>query len=176
MAAMNPQPTGSHRGTYDAVFRHPVARNLQWRDVWSMLGSVADAVQEHNGTLKISRNGLTLVLHRPRGKDLADLKELTQVRHFLERSGAAPPPVAPAEGVHLLVVIDHREARVYRTELHGTVPTRITPYDPHGGGRHLHYVEDDSSGQRKPERRSFYEAVATALAGAEKVLVFGGGT
>jgi hypothetical protein len=147
--------------------------------VWSMLGTVAD-VQEQNGTLKATRNGQALVLHRPRGKDLADLKELAQVRHFLERSGApAPAPASPpaaADGTHLLVVIDHREARVYRTELRGSVPQRITPYDPRGDGRHLHYVEDDSNGQRKPERRSFYEAVAAALAGAEQVLVFGAGT
>jgi hypothetical protein len=176
---MNSPPNGSHRGTYDAVFRRPAAHNLQWRDVWTMLGTVAD-VQEHNGTLKATRNGQALVLHRPRGKDLADLKELAQVRHFLERSGAPAPaaasPPAAADGTHLLVVIDHREARVYRTELRGSVPQRITPYDPRGDGRHLHYVEDDSNGQRKPERRSFYEAVAAALAGAEQVLVFGAGT
>ena len=73
-------------------------------------------------------------------------------------------------------MIDHRQARVYRTELRGSVPQRITPYDAHGAGRHLHYVEDDSNGQRKPERRSFYEAVAAALAGAEQVLVFGAAT
>jgi hypothetical protein len=183
-AEMNSPPTGSHRGTYDAVFRRPAAHNLQWRDVWSMLNTVADAVQEHNGTLKVTRNGQALVLHRPRGKDLADLKELAQVRHFLERSGApAPPlaatatsPAATAGGAHVLVVIDHREARIYRTELSGSVPQRITPDDPRGDGRHLHYVEDDSNGPRKPERRSFYEAFAAALAGAGQVLVFGAGT
>ena len=109
---MNSPPNGSHRGTYDAVFRRPAAHNLQWRDVWSMLGTVAD-VQEHNGTLKVTRNGQALVLHRPRGKDLADLKELAQVRHFLERSGAPCRRRLHrrlAHGAHLLVVIDHREA------------------------------------------------------------------
>jgi hypothetical protein len=95
---MNSPATGSHRGTYDAVFRRPAAHNLRWRDVWSMLGTVAEAVQETNGTLKVSRNGQTLVLHRPRGKDLADLKELAQVRHFLERSGAPVPPLAAPDG------------------------------------------------------------------------------
>ena len=89
----------------------------------------ADAVEETNGTLKVTRNGQSLMLHRPRGKDMADKKELMQVRHFLERSGAPAP--APAKvGTHLLVVIDHREARIYSTELHGSVAQRITPYDP----------------------------------------------
>jgi hypothetical protein len=79
-------------------------------------------------------------------------------------------------GLHLLVVIDHREARVYRAEMHGSVPQRVMPYDPDGYGRHLRYVEDDANGQRKPERKSFYEAVAKTLRGAEKVLLFGRGT
>ena len=80
----------SQQSTYSALFRQPLPRDLQWRDVWAMLGgmSATEAVQEDSGTLKITRNGRTLVLHRPRGKDLADAKELTQVRNFLERSGA----------------------------------------------------------------------------------------
>ncbi len=77
------------------------------------------------------RNGHALMLHRPRGKDLADKEELTQIRHFLERSDVPEQPPA-ATGTHLLVVIDHREARIYSTELHGSVPQRITPYDPFG--------------------------------------------
>ena len=79
-------------------------------------------------------------------------------------------------GSHFLVVIDHREARIYKAELHGSVPERITPYDPHGYGRYLHNVQDDANGQRKPERKTFYEAVARALHGAEKILIFGSST
>lgn len=79
-------------------------------------------------------------------------------------------------GTHLLVVIDHREARVYKTVLQGTVPQCITPHDPYGYGRNLHYVQDDSNGQRKPELKSFYEAVAKTLRGAQQILVFGSGT
>ena len=85
-------------------------------------------------------------------------------------------PSAVAEGGHLLVVIDHRQARIYKTEVHGAVPQQITPYDPDGFGRHLHYVQDKSNGQRKPERKSFYEAVAKTLEGAEQILMFGSGT
>ena len=77
---------------------------------------------------------------------------------------------------HLLVVIDHQEARVYRTEVSGAVPERITPYDPHGYGRHLHSAHEWTDGKRQPERKSFYEAVAKTLQGAGQVLLFGGGT
>ena len=77
---------------------------------------------------------------------------------------------------HLLVVIDHQEARVYRTEIHGAVPERIAPYDPHGYGRHLHSAHEWTDGKSQPERKSFYEAVAKTLRGAEQVLLFGSGT
>jgi hypothetical protein len=184
--------SGPHQKVYQRVFAHPMPHNLPWREVWSMLGAMpgADAVEDGKGNLKVARNGQTLVLHRARGKDLADRQELMQVRHFLERSEmpaprALPAPTATAEryaadaaeiGTHLLVVIDHREARIYSTEVHGSVPRRITPYDPFGYGRALHYKQDDSNGQRKPERTSFYEAVAKTLAGARQVLLFGAGT
>jgi hypothetical protein len=180
---MESQLTGSHRHAYDALFQHPVARNLQWRDVWSMLGVVAEAVEGQNGNLKVTRNGQTLVLHRPRGKDLTDAKEVSQIRNFLERSVGPKDPISSKEanevatdGKHLLVVLDHREARVYKTELHGAVPQKIRPYNPHGFGRHLHYVQDESNGQRKPERLSFYQAIVKTLEGAEQILLFGRGT
>lgn len=174
---MESQLTGVHATTYQRVFQHPMPHNLQWREVWSMLEAIADIVtaEDAQGNLKLTRNGQTLTAHRPRGKDLADKKELMRVRHFLERSTASPPRPA-ALGAHLLVVIDHRAARIYSAELHGTVPRRITPYDPLGFGRYLHYNQDDSNGQRKPERKSFYEAVAETLSNAEKILVFGTGT
>ena len=142
-----------------------------------MLGAMKDAtaVEESNGNLKVTRNGQTLVLHRPRGKDLADKKELMHVRHFLERSQTLVPVPATA-GTHLLVVIDHREARIFTTEMHGSVPQKIAPYDPFGFDRDLHYNQDDSNGQRKPEQKSFYEAVAKTLQGAQKILMFGTGT
>jgi len=174
---METQLSGPHQKTYQHIFQHPIPQNLQWREVWSMLSAMhnAVAVEDDNGNLKVKRNGQTLVLHRPRGKDLADKRELMQVRHFLERSGV-PMPAPPATGSHLLVVIDHRQARIYSTELHGAIPQRVVPYDPFGFGRDLHYNQDDSNGQRKPELKSFYEAVAKTLQGAQQILLFGTGT
>ena len=77
---------------------------------------------------------------------------------------------------HLLVVIDHQEAKVYRTEVHGAVPQRIVPFDPHGHGRHLHSAQEWTDGKRQPEKKSFYEAIAKTLRGADQILLFGSGT
>jgi hypothetical protein len=174
---MGTQLSGKHQKVYQHLFQHPIPHNLEWREVWAMLSAIPgiEAVEEENGNLRVSRNGQVQVLHRPRHKDLADEQEVMQIRHFLDRSAAAAPAAAPA-GTHLLVVIDHREARIYRTEMQGAVPKRIEPYDPFGFGRALHNDETDGDGRRKPEQRSFYEAVAKTLAGAEKILLFGTAT
>jgi len=141
-----------------------------------MLDAMAGVLQEeHDGTRKLTHNGQMLILHRPFRKNITDVRELMNLRRFLEQSQTAVPQ-PPAEGTHLLVVIDHRLARIYKAELHGSVPQRVLPYDRSGVGRHLHYVQDDSNGKRKPEVKSFYEAVAKTLEDAEKILLFGSGT
>ena len=167
---------GTHQSTYDAIFQHPVSRNLQWREVRSMLDALADGVaEEHNGNVKFTRNGQTLVMHPPRRKDFSDVQELMKIRHFLEQSATLALP-ATASGTHLLVVIDHREARIFEAEVHGTVPRRIAPFDPQGTHRYLHSVTDDANGQRKPELKAFYEAVAASLNNAKQILILGSST
>jgi len=164
-----------HQQTYDAIFQHPMAHSLHRRDVTSMLGALADVTDEANGNLKATRNGQTLVLHASRDKNVAAMDELKLIRDFLTRS-QTPVTDSPAGAEHFLVVMDHREARIFRTELHGTTPHRIVAVDPQGYGRHLRHVEDDASGQRMPENKSFYEAIVTALHPATEILLFGSGT
>ena len=173
---MQTQLHGPQQRTFDAIFHHPISRNLTWREVCSMLDAMNDVVQDVNGSaLKLSRNGRMVILHRPVQKNFSDVQQLMGLRRFLEGS-TLPVPQPRADGVHLLVVIDHRLARIYKAELHGSVPQRIVPFDRNGAGRHLHYVEDESNGQRKPELTSFYDAIARTLHGAEQILLFGGGT
>lgn len=165
----------AHQGTYDAILRHPAAHNLQWRDVRSMLGALGEVVEKSDGSIRATRNGQTLLMHPDGNKDVGTPEELKELRSFLERSGGGlTPPVVC--GVNLLVVVDHRQARIFMTEPGGRVPERIVPYDPDGAGRHLHFVENDSSGQRRPEQRGYYVAIAKALQGADAILIFGGGT
>jgi hypothetical protein len=167
---------GSHQRTYDAFFQHPVAHNLEWRAVKAMLESLCDHVEEeNNGHIKFTRNGQTLIVHVPKHKDFSDVQELMHVRHFLENSASPVAADVPA-GKHVLVVIDHREARIFETEMHGSVPHSVKPFDPmtsEGPERYLHSVDDNSNGQRKPELKTFYEAVARKLQKAGKILLFG---
>jgi hypothetical protein len=172
---MKPQLTESNQRTYDAIFGHPAARHLPWQEVYALLGELGEVVVQPNGHRRATCRGQSLVLHAERDRTVAEIDELMAIRHFLEKIGGDASAVEPG-GIHLLVVIDHREARVYKTQLHGAVPQRITPLDLTGFGRQLHYVQDDSNGQRKPELKGFYEAVVKTLQGAEAILIFGSGT
>jgi hypothetical protein len=98
-----PSLSGSNLRTYERIFQHPVSHNLEWREVRTMLGHLGQLVEEPNGHLNITRNGHTLVLHRSHSKDITDLHELMEIRHFLEKSEIPLPPAISA--IPQLVVI-----------------------------------------------------------------------
>lgn len=87
----------------------------------------------------------------------------------------APPNQDPS-APHLLVVIDHQEAKVYRTEIHGAVPQRLEPYEAEGHVRYTYAANEWADDRKQPKWRNFYEAIAKTLRGAEQILLFGSGT
>ena len=170
-----PPLTGCRLRTYDRIFQHPVSHNLGWHDVHALFRHLGQVETEPNGKLKVIRNGQTMVLHPPRAKDVADTEELMELRHFLQRSEAALIDAPEAEN-HWLLVIDHREARIFRSEMQGDLPLRILPHAPEDYFRHARQFQDFSRGKEKPDPNSFFEPIAQALRGAGQVLVFGTGT
>jgi hypothetical protein len=167
--------TGSHLRTYQTIFQHPVSHNLGWHDVHALFRQLCHVEDEPNGNLKVTRNGQTLVMNQPRTKDVTETTELMALRHFLERSEPTPPATKGSE-TRWLVVIDHREARIYRSVAPGAVPQQIRPHAPDDFFRHAHNSKDFSRGQEKPDPNSFFEPVAAVLNGAGIVLIFGSGT
>ncbi len=167
--------TGSHLRTYESIIQHPVSHNLEWRNVRSLFNHIAEVVEQPNGNLKVTRNGQSIVLRPPRTKDVAEVEELMELRHFLARSEIAAGESTEGES-HWLVVIDHREARIYRSEMSGTAPERILPHEPSDYFRHAHNSKDFTRGREKPDPNTFFEPVAAALKTAGKILLFGTGT
>ncbi len=167
---------GHHQRTYEAIFRHPTSHNLEWHDVRSLLGALADVEEKHNGSIQVTRNGTQAILHPPKHKDVASVEEILSIRQFLEESAESEGTPTVSQSTDLLVVIDHQEAKIYRAETHGVVPEKLVPFDPHGYGRHLHSENPETDGKRAPERKSYYEAVAKTLRGADRILMFGNGT
>lgn len=83
----------------------------------------------------------------------------------------------PARGSALwLVVINHHEARVFRTLAPGTASVQIRPDQSEEGIRHQGSFTGFARGQEKPEEHTFFRPVADALADAPSFIVFGSGT
>ncbi len=171
---LNSPLSASDRRTYETIFQHPVTHNLEWRLVRSLLGHLAEMTQEPNGNLHFSRNGQSLVLHPEHTKDVAEIEQVMALRHFLKESTV--PEVNAAVGTnHWLVVVDHHQTRIFRSEMSGGVPQRISPHEP-AYFRHAHHSKDFSRGQEKPDPNSYFSSIAKALEGAAQILVFGNGT
>ena len=166
---------GSHLRTYRAIFQHPLTHNLGWHDVLALFRHIARVDQEPNGNLKVTLHGQTLVLHPARTKDVSDADEVLSLRHFLQKSGGDDATLLDGDG-NWLVVINHREARIYRSTLPGSVPQLIRPHAPEDFFRHAQNSQQISRGKEKPEPNSYFEPVAGVLFGAKQVLIFGSGT
>jgi len=172
--------TGSHLRTYNTIFQHPVSHNLEWRHVLALFRELGEVAEEPNGNLKVTVHGEVLVLRPARTKDVAETEELMMLRHFLERTDplgrTTPTPAATAPATHWLVVIDHREARIFRSEMRGALPQTILPHAPDDFFRHRQDSKEFSRGKEKPDPTSFFAPVAQALQAPGPILVFGTGT
>ncbi len=139
-----------------------------------MLGRLGKVNEESNGHIAVVRYGHTLSLHRSHSKDITDVHELMEIRHFLERSEKPLSQPADQDG-HILVVISHHEARVFHSAAHGTAPEIVKSHD----SRYLGHAADSketSRGKEIPAPDSYFEPLAVALKNAGKILLFGGGS
>jgi hypothetical protein len=171
----DPRLTGSHLRTYKTIFQHPISHNLGWNDVHALFRHLGQIDEEPNGNLKVTRNGQILILHPPRTKDVSETDEVMALRRFLQLSEAIPSTTNGKEAYWLLI-IDHREARIFRALTHGASPEQILPHKPDDFFRHAQNSKDFSRGKEKPEPNSFFEPVAKALQAADQILIFGSGT
>jgi hypothetical protein len=93
---LNAAVTGVDRRTLDAIFRHPLAHNLAWREVVSLFASIGDAEEKHNGEFEFRIGDDSLAMKRPHNKDLA-ASDIMDLRHFLTRAGWSPSAAAPVD-------------------------------------------------------------------------------
>ena len=148
-----------------------MTHDLDWRDVRTMFEAVGQVEQEHNGNLKVTVSGHTAVF--PMGGDtIANADQVMQIRHMLKDSDAV---LSAETETHFLVVIDHQEARIFHTDLKGSVPEVVKPFDPDGSKGHVHSGHRGTTDTQHPHQDSYFEEVASNLEGAEKVLLFGSG-
>lgn len=165
----------SQQQTYRAIFSHPMSHNLTWGDLRSLFEGLGEVSDEHNGNTKFVVNGHSMVFTQNSLNSDVEAEEVVKVRHFLRSSGLDKSDDS-TPGEHLLVVVDHQEARIFKSEAPGSTPQTVTPHDPHGFGKHIHNVHDTSKGQHHPVPKSFFEDITKSLSGAQQILIFGTGS
>jgi len=153
------------RQTVRSLFAHPIARNLDWKDVLRLFTSIGTVEHLKNSETSIRIGTEHVMLRRPHSKDLT-IEEIMALRHFMTRCGLSMQhPPSPTDGADFLITIDHHEARIYELDLRpgDQAEQVITPYDPHHFLRHLtHRNQTRQEGERAAEDPSFYERVAQA--------------
>ncbi len=173
----------AHLRTLEQVFQHPIAHNLEWREVVSLFEAEGQ-VEDHNNHLKVTLNGETQTFPRPPQKDVATEQEILDMRHFLEKVGITPQlqqaeqfkPLQPWP--HLLVVITHHETKIFETDFtrSETDPEVLQPADPLYRLHHLHHKQGNFQGQYAPEDPAYYEDIVEDLNNSQAILIFGNAT
>jgi hypothetical protein len=78
-----------HRNTVRKLFEHPPSRNIEWREIESLLEAVGTVTRQANGKLVVSVGPETEVLYPPHGKDV-DPQMIVDLRRMLENAGYSP--------------------------------------------------------------------------------------
>jgi hypothetical protein len=179
-----PTLSGSHRRTLEAIFRHPLAHNLDWRELVGLIAHIGHVEERSGDDCLFTVGAEHQFMRRPHhAKDLP-AAEVMAVRHLLTRAGwsaggAPSAGAAPAPPPALIAIIDGDEARIWRVDLSvradGSEPT-VEAYDP----RHvLHHMVQKThrldNGRTSADDRVFLEAIAEALASGGKIVVIGHG-
>jgi len=149
-----------------------MTHNLEWRDVRALFEDFGNVEVEHNGNLRVTVGANSVVFHSPQDTDIATSDQVSQIRKLIQGSGVGP---ADGMGPHLLVVMDHKEARVFRTEMKDSVPERVVPFDPEGHRGHVHSPHEYPGSSEHPNDDAYYESINGTLGDAEQILFFGSG-
>ena len=172
------------RRTLEAIFRHPVPRNLARSDALHLIERLGTARQEPNGRLLFTIGEQRHVFHQSHDKELT-AEEVAQLRKFLEGAGVTPATVDVVEEDRtsesttndMVVAVDHHRARLFTIEGSSETARTLRPYDPHHFLHHLTHKQDSElRGQREPEEPGYYAQIAAALTLARRVVVLGHGT
>jgi hypothetical protein len=75
-----------HRATVAKIYQHPVSHNIQWHDVRSLLQSVAEVSEGHDGRLKVTLGTETETFDAPPGHDI-DEQMVIDLRRMLKGAG-----------------------------------------------------------------------------------------
>ncbi len=172
--------TGQNRRTLDAIFRHPVAHNLAWRDVVALLTGIGDIDHRRSGEYSLHAGGEHIRIDRQHDKDVTT-DNLIKLRHLLTRTGWAPdaPPLNSAHpSPATIIVIDHTGAKVLT--LAGSEDDLSLNLDQgeelHHFVHHIKRIGSDSDREETfPSDTEFFSRVADAIGHNGRIVLIGHG-
>jgi hypothetical protein len=152
-------------------------RNLRWADAVELIGQIG-VVEPHGADEFVFTVGTQRAFFKyPHTHDLG-VEEVARLRKFLRDAGPDLPAAELHQPCRMVVVIDHHAAHIYRDGDQGVPKSEDTeqPYDPSHFHHHLvHKKEAHYKGERVPEDKTFYEAVAKDLLPADEIVLIGHG-
>lgn len=75
----------------ELIYHHPIAHNLPWRDVLTLLGHIGRAGQKHDGKWLFEVKGVERSFRTPHGEHM-EPDEVVKLREFLREVGFMPSP------------------------------------------------------------------------------------
>lgn len=82
-------PHHRDRAVIDLIYHHPVAHNLPWHEVLTLIGHIGKTEQKHDSKWLFEVNGLERSFHTPHG-DHMEPSEIVKLREFLREVGFVP--------------------------------------------------------------------------------------
>ena len=157
---------------FDKVFQHPITHNLEWGDVRSLFEHIGTVENQHNGNMHVTWKNENITFSQNANSGVLTADEVMRVRHFLTEAESRRPSV---NSHHLLVVIDHHEARIFRAELRDGVPETVLLHDTDGHKAHVHSAHNFRDHNEQNNYDDYFEEIVKSLDGSERVLIFGSG-
>jgi len=167
-----------HKELLESLLSGKLPRDLSWSAVVDLIGQIGKVEPHGNDEFLFEVGSQRGLFKRGSGHNL-DVEEISRLRRFLREAGVEGKPSGTYPHGRVVVVIDHRIARIYH-DVGSSVPedeVNVRPHDPSGFHRHLiHRKEAHYQGERVPEETSFYEEIAKDLAHAEAIILIGHAT
>lgn len=195
-----------HQRTLSALFAVPTTHSVRWSDVISMVEAVGGTYRDTHGKGRLELSSRLHFVHKPSGRH-AELgtPEVLALRAFLHAAGVTPAdalhptvrlehnaekpsqrqperiPPESRDGRHVLAVIGHREARLFDTQLPGSVPRLLQHGDT---ARHLHHKASPGHSAQPATGRDydavlgprFAQQLVASLASYDEIILAGHAT
>ena len=154
---------------------HPIARNIEWKDILPALASIGLLQSESNGHYDFSRNGHKIVIERSHQKVL-DINEVLSLRHFLVES--AQPETIDSELSHsLIIAVDHHSATIIQNPgLNNVVVEHVRADLTKGRILHKHPQTAPFSDHNPSDSDGYFDSIVKYMMHSSRIVVLSHGT